>query len=889
MTRAAAGERSRERPPGLPEILPAVDSLFARVRSGLRARWAARSVEAALATGLVGASAMLLVDRALALSPGARYAGLVALVSCAGVVLVWSLARSVATRIGPLYLASRVEALHPEFADRLISAVELASNAEPAAGSAELVYKQAEELSRGVEPRRIVAGELEWTHVHTWLLAAMALTLVMAVAMRESFALHARRCLFPWLDGREPPSAFVHVRTSTDRVRENEGFTVWAQVSGRAPSEVALLLSIPGTGRRSLRMTPSAGGARWAAEVKRVEAPGSFRLRARFGGARSDLTSDEFPFTLLEAPRVEDIRVTYSYPGYAARPPRTHEGGAVDALVGTRVVVEMTPDSPLGSARLSPPGGKAVEMSRRGRDGRERWVGGFTVRRSGSYEIALTGDAGLPGTRAYPVVVRPDSPPRASAVYDERPAREVLSRGARFNVRASDDLGLEELVLVVRREEARPGRTRREKAAGAAPRRAGPGGQASPGRVFYVPAPGFERGRREVDLGFTIPPQVMELEPGVTYRYYVRAADGRRPEPHLATSSPRTFRIDFPEAGGLLARSASRKKKRPPLLEPKARGPGRGRPRGEGPSPGSGARPPPPSRRLAGLADPPGDPGSVPPRRPSRKPERPSKLSRYASGPGLPADEADGAGKPGQKERDRDGQGPGGGKRASSRDGGKGSGGRSDRSKGGKGGAGGKPDLPGQGEYGGGGRKTAGGRPAPSGGPGTGGPGGGRTASSPGRGGPGGRSSGTPEGTPGSNRPGGAGGRNTGLPNRRPTGGGRPSGGEKGGGDTPLPETVDKKAVAGLDVRPEEVAGMRVPGDPRAPGRRKVGGIDKVSDLGRGSSRSRVGRLTGRDRLTIPKEDVPPLEILHSRPVSRAYRPLVGEYFRRLRELAERD
>ncbi|MHC4201394.1 MAG: hypothetical protein ACYSU0_15495, partial [Planctomycetota bacterium] len=227
MTRAAAGEPSPARPPEFARILPAVHSLFARVRSRLRARWAARSVEAALATALVGASATLLVDRAFALSPLARYAGIVALVSCAGIVLVWSLARSVATRIGPLYLASRVEALHPEFADRLISAVELASNGEPAAGSAELVYKQAEGLSRGVEPRRVVAGELEWSHVHTWLLAAMALTLVMALAMRESFALHARRCLFPWLDGREPPSAFVHVRTSADRVREGEGFTVW--------------------------------------------------------------------------------------------------------------------------------------------------------------------------------------------------------------------------------------------------------------------------------------------------------------------------------------------------------------------------------------------------------------------------------------------------------------------------------------------------------------------------------------------------------------------------------------------------------------------------------------------------------------------------------------
>ena len=46
-------------------------------------------------------------------------------------------------------------------------------------------------------------------------------------------------------------------------------------------------------------------------------------------------------------------------------------------------------------------------------------------------------------------------------------------------------------------------------------------------------------------------------------------------------------------------------------------------------------------------------------------------------------------------------------------------------------------------------------------------------------------------------------------------------------------------------------------------------------------------RQAGADRIFIPKDDLPTMEVVRARPVSRAYRALVGEYMRRLRELSE--
>ena len=124
-----------------------------------------------------------------------------------------------------------------------------------------------------------------------------------------------------------------------------------------------------------------------------------------------------------------------------------------------------------------------------------------------------------------------------------------------------------------------------------------------------------------------------------------------------------------------------------------------------------------------------------------------------------------------------------------------------------------------------------------------------------------------------------------------PTHGGMPSGDEKGGGAPPGPETVDRDAVAGLDdIRPEEIASASVPGRALDRGAGALGGTggsaEGRTDLGGGAARS-VGTFSGGDRIFIPRDELPSMAVVRSRPVSRAYRALVGEYMRRLAELAE--
>jgi hypothetical protein len=92
---------------------------------------------------------------------------------------------------------------------------------------------------------------------------------------------------------------------------------------------------------------------------------------------------------------------------------------------------------------------------------------------------------------------------------------------------------------------------------------------------------------------------------------------------------------------------------------------------------------------------------------------------------------------------------------------------------------------------------------------------------------------------------------------------------------------VDEEAVESLDVRPDELEDLDVPAR-RASSRRR-GGLSR--DLSAGEPRP-LAPTRGRDRVAIPKDELPSPEVAHSRPVSRTYRALVREYFRRLEELS---
>jgi hypothetical protein len=102
-----------------------------------------------------------------------------------------------------------------------------------------------------------------------------------------------------------------------------------------------------------------------------------------------------------------------------------------------------------------------------------------------------------------------------------------------------------------------------------------------------------------------------------------------------------------------------------------------------------------------------------------------------------------------------------------------------------------------------------------------------------------------------------------------------------------MPESVDEDAVASLDVKRDELEAVAPPppSPSTAPDASRLSS-EVGRDTGPGATRT-VAPMTGDDRVFIAKDDLPPLDVLHRQPVARAYRSLVAEYFRRLRELTD--
>ncbi len=166
-------------------------------------------------------------------------------------------------------------------------------------------------------------------------------------------------------------------------------------------------------------------------------------------------------------PITGDVELTYQYPAYMAREPRTLSGtgGEVRAPRGTEVTLRARADRKVVAAELQlstdPPPQAAVSappvapagrrLALQVKDGRDL-AGGFQVLEAGSYRFRFTDSRGRLQAEGppIPVTIEPDAPPIARL---RAPEREVeVDAGATVEIawEAEDDVGLSEVALVLK-------------------------------------------------------------------------------------------------------------------------------------------------------------------------------------------------------------------------------------------------------------------------------------------------------------------------------------------------------------------------------------------------------------------------------------------------------
>ena len=499
---------------------------------GLRARLLFLGLSRVAALFLSLAVLLFLIDRAFTPPLEVRWTLLV----LSGALLAWVawryLVRPLRVPLGPTVMALALERRLPELAQRLVSAVQLGKAADEEELSPGLVQALLENAADRFQrlPRKDIfqSGPLLRWGGSAAFLAALAVGGVLALPAHVG--VFAGRMLGGNLSYPRATHLFLVLPKSgpTRKVREDRiimargaDLPAAVRVEGVVP-DMVWLVTDDGTEHV---MAPK------EARLFRFTFRGvtrSFSFHARGG---DDPEGDRTAVVeVVDAPAVASIEAHLTPPAYTGLGESLQEGGAVEALAGTRVRLVVAPTRPVVRAEAAFDSGVGIPLKIQ--EGGRSLEGAFTLTRNDRYRIHLEGREGLQNVRpgSNPVVVVRDTPPRVRIAAPEGNAFPLTLKGALpLRLWVTDNFGVTRISLVVqspgegveREKNIYEGKALKEK-----------------GLVLLEPVSGL------------LPGGARPVQEGDTLKVRIDAMDNAAPRPSKAQS--RTIRVDLSRPGELL-------------------------------------------------------------------------------------------------------------------------------------------------------------------------------------------------------------------------------------------------------------------------------------------------------------------------------------------------
>ena len=268
-------------------------------------------------------------------------------------------------------------------------------------------------------------------------MAALLVVLAVGIAPVSRIARAAWLYAFPY-------SAVLKVEPGDARVVAGQSLRIYATLRGTlgAPARSLPVVAFVADDRIDHTAVMRSVDDGFEVEIPAVVASFTYRVRV------ATLTSDTYDVTVLFAPHVEQIDVTYRYPPSTSLPPRVEtDGGDIYAPLGTRVSVAVHMDKPVARGSLDFASGGRLPLQ--ATDARTLETS-FEVLMDDTYRVSAVDEAGLasPADVDYFIRTMFDRPPEIEIVRpggdrDVTPLEEVV-----IEARAEDDFGLERFELV---------------------------------------------------------------------------------------------------------------------------------------------------------------------------------------------------------------------------------------------------------------------------------------------------------------------------------------------------------------------------------------------------------------------------------------------------------
>lgn len=409
--------------------------------SRVRARWRAlRAFRALIRVSLAGAVIVLAGVMAARWTEGAPLALALVAIVCAVASLaavVWGFL-PLRHQPGDRQVARFIEESDPSLDDRLVSAVDVASQAGAgnATGFAAPMLADAGRRAREVDVDGVVPSRT-LRRAGLWAALASIVAITIFVGSRHT----ARRAFDAVALTFFPEHVTLDVKPGNARVRAGDPLNIEARLRGnRAPVIAQVQVAVAETWRATDMTTVAPGAFR----VSMGAPASSFRYRVVAG----NLTSPTYDLTVLHAPRVSRIDVDYSYPAGLGLEPRTErDGGDIYAPAGTDVRVHVFSDRPAAAGRMSLASGETLPLRALGPT---ELTAALHVIDNSSYRLALSDPDGLSADAGTEYFIRTleDRPPEVHILKPAADRSVTRLEEVDVEAQAEDDYGIARMDLV---------------------------------------------------------------------------------------------------------------------------------------------------------------------------------------------------------------------------------------------------------------------------------------------------------------------------------------------------------------------------------------------------------------------------------------------------------
>ena len=344
--------------------------------------------------------------------------------------------------------ALKVEDHYQNFESLLVSGMELSAPGAvsgTSAGMAAFTVERANEAADQVDAEKVISFKRMGV---PGLLGGLLLVSLCAFAVIDFplFKTAATRLFAPWVAIDYPTRTQIEVVDGEWIVKEGEGVSLVANISGEIPDNAKIILRT-GKGKPRERTLAITEGV---CEYEAQTVFRSFDFRISVGDARSEWQT----VRVVSAPRIERAEVTLEFPEYTQRPTETVDALTLTVPEGTTIKWKLSLDRPVDEAEFRPAEGEAQALDISA-DGRSITMQQLAAG-SRSYSFGWV-DKEHGFTFSSPRHYLQVAPDRAPSVDLTSPAENLfatLQRNLDFAFRCRDDHGIGEVAITYRLDKA---------------------------------------------------------------------------------------------------------------------------------------------------------------------------------------------------------------------------------------------------------------------------------------------------------------------------------------------------------------------------------------------------------------------------------------------------